>query len=322
MLPTNFSLAQYRFTLQALENIPLPPLKSTTLRGGFGLAFKNMACLYRQPCREACQTHAHCPYGYLFESKAQAHDIPRPFIIRSPQDQRTQLPAGETFSFTMSLIGEGQTLLPHIIATFHNLGQRGLGQKRGQYRLWQVDGLVPYTQRTELVYQASDGLIHSPELSLTTAMVLEHVGYTPPEAQTETEPLAQTLTLNFLTPTQLKAQGQVVKAGPSFYTLLKTLLTRIQLLSQHHCHQTWTADFKTLNEQAKTVEIIASQTHQQSWQRTSSRQKQKIYMDGLVGQITYHGHLSPFIPILALGEYTHVGRKTVFGSGQYQILTL
>ncbi|MGH8590087.1 MAG: CRISPR system precrRNA processing endoribonuclease RAMP protein Cas6, partial [Gammaproteobacteria bacterium] len=40
---------------------------------------------------------------------------------------------------------------------------------------------------------------------------------------------------------------------------------------------------------------------------------------GLLGQITYRGDLSPFLPWLALGEWMHIGGKTSFGLGRYTI---
>ncbi|NJN99775.1 MAG: CRISPR system precrRNA processing endoribonuclease RAMP protein Cas6, partial [Anaerolineales bacterium] len=45
-----------------------------------------------------------------------------------------------------------------------------------------------------------------------------------------------------------------------------------------------------------------------------------IEMGGLVGRVTYEGDLTEYLPLLALGELIHVGKGTVFGNGQYQIL--
>jgi len=57
----------------------------------------------------------------------------------------------------------------------------------------------------------------------------------------------------------------------------------------------------------------------EDWSRFSGRQKQRIKMGGLVGLVTYAGDLADYLPLLALGEFIHVGKGTVFGNGQYRI---
>jgi CRISPR/Cas system endoribonuclease Cas6 (RAMP superfamily) len=57
-----------------------------------------------------------------------------------------------------------------------------------------------------------------------------------------------------------------------------------------------------------------------SCNRVSGRQKKRIEMGGLVGKVTYEGDLTDYLPLLALGELIHVGKGTVFGNGQYEIV--
>jgi hypothetical protein len=42
-------------------------------------------------------------------------------------------------------------------------------------------------------------------------------------------------------------------------------------------------------------------------------------MGGVVGSATYIGELAPFLPLLALGQWVHVGKATVFGNGLYRM---
>ena len=51
--------------------------------------------------------------------------------------------------------------------------------------------------------------------------------------------------------------------------------------------------------------LVAPSGHQHTW----------IKFGGLLGKITYRGDLTPFLPWFALGEWTHIGGKTSFGSG-------
>jgi hypothetical protein len=44
-------------------------------------------------------------------------------------------------------------------------------------------------------------------------------------------------------------------------------------------------------------------------------------MGGFVGEVTYEGDLEEFLPLLILGQYTHVGKYAVWGNGQYEVVT-
>jgi hypothetical protein len=44
----HITVAQVDFTLKALEPLILPPYKGSTLRGGFGAAFRRIVCVMRE----------------------------------------------------------------------------------------------------------------------------------------------------------------------------------------------------------------------------------------------------------------------------------
>jgi hypothetical protein len=44
-----------------------------------------------------------------------------------------------------------------------------------------------------------------------------------------------------------------------------------------------------------------------------------FFMDSLLGRVTYAGDLQPFMPLLLLGSYMHVGKGTSLGLGKYVI---
>jgi len=41
--------------------------------------------------------------------------------------------------------------------------------------------------------------------------------------------------------------------------------------------------------------------------------------DDIVGTLTYEGELTPFLPLILLGQFTHIGKNTTFGLGKYVI---
>ena len=317
-LPPNFTLTQYRLTLEALEPLKLPPFKGSALRGGFGHRFKGLVCDQPWPCDKTCRRGNACPYGYIFETSPPAEaevlrnfeDVPRPFIIQDPQDQRSYIPAGENLTFGLTLVGQSNPYLPYFIAVFRELGRVGLGQARGQCRLVAVEAAFPFAGKTTSVYRADDETIHLTDAAVTAEAILTHAATLPPGQ----------ITLDFLTPARLKHQGRWITEGPPFQALIKVLISRVSSLSYFHCGQRFETDFRGLIDRAAEVRIVASDTHWQDWSRFSGRQKQQIDMGGLVGPITYAGDLRPYLPLLVLGQFIHVGKGNVFGNGQYQIV--
>lgn len=318
LLPAAFGLASYRLTLEALDSLDLPPFKGSALRGGFGHTFKRLVCFQPGACVERCQLGNGCPYGYVFETSPPAgsealrnlDEVPRPFIIEPPTDRRTLIKPGELLSFGLTLIGQGMNYLPYFIAVFRELGRVGLGRTQGRYRLKSVKAILPYTGRVEAIYQASDEVIRMVETVVSSQAVMAQAAALPGDQ----------LSLRFVTPTRLKHGGQWTEQGPPFQVLVKALLGRISSLSYFHCGQRLEVDFRGLIDRAAGVRISHSETHWEDWSRVSGRQQQRVEMGGLVGLVMYEGDLTDYLPLLALGELIHVGKGTVFGNGQYQIV--
>jgi CRISPR-associated endoribonuclease Cas6 len=317
-LPSNLTLTHYRFILEALEPLHLPPYKGSALRGGFGHTFKRLVCTNPLLCHERCQLANECPYGYVFETSppegaeifSRNQDVQRPFIIEPPRDRRELILPGERLNFGLTLIGHGMNLFPYFLAVFRELGWAGLGRTRGRYELLTIDAVSPYDGRVEDVYRADQQQIRITNLALNSEAMTAQAAELP----------TNRVTLEFLTPTRLKHKGRQVFEGPPFQALIKALLGRTSSLSYFHCGQRLETDFRGLIDQAASVKMVAAESHWEDWSRVSGRQKERINMGGLVGRVTYEGELEPFLPLLALGELIHVGKGTVFGNGQYRIV--
>ena len=124
----------------------MPPYAGSTLRGGFGHAFRKLVCTQGPiDCRD-CTLKAVCPYPYIFETApfegAQQlrtyGDVPRPFVI-DPLDTRGEYRPGESFAFRLTLIGRAIDYLPYFILSFRELGEIGIGKGRGRFQLTQVN---------------------------------------------------------------------------------------------------------------------------------------------------------------------------------------
>ncbi|MCB0164135.1 MAG: CRISPR system precrRNA processing endoribonuclease RAMP protein Cas6 [Anaerolineae bacterium] len=316
-LPAHLAVAQYRLTVEALDMLDLPPFKTSALRGGFGHTFKRLVCTRPYLCEAHCHLANDCPYGYIFETTPPQDsevlrnfsEIPRPFIIQSANDWRQKIPRGERLSFGLVLVGAAINHLSYFIAVFRELGRVGLGRTQGRYRLRAVEA-IPFPGGDPMtIYEAETDTLRGLDTTIISSAIEAEAAHL----------AADRLTLSFLTPTRLKEQGRWINRGPEFQVVVRTLLGRLSSLSYFHCNERLDVDFRGLIDRAKTVEVAACDTYWEDWSRVSGRQKQRIEMGGLVGQVTYSGDLAPYRALLTLGELIHVGKGTVFGNGQYRI---
>jgi hypothetical protein len=95
----HITVAQVDFTLKALEPLILPPYKGSTLRGGFGAAFRRIVCVIRDKECADCLLKGTCVYSYIFETPPPADTAvmrkyqaaPHPFVIEPPMAKGIQL---------------------------------------------------------------------------------------------------------------------------------------------------------------------------------------------------------------------------------------
>ncbi len=155
----------------------------------------------------------------------------------------------------------------------------------------------------------------------------------PQDAVIEREPLLQLpvfqqpaenksapLRLNFLTPVELKKEGQVV-TQPDFPVLIERLAERIWALGCLYQHWPAATDLTPLAHSAREVQLTNFEWHPTHQQRRSARSGQLHGLGGFIGWAEYTGPVSQFLPLLSIGAWTGVGRQTVWGKGAFQIQT-
>ena len=306
----NFRLARYRVILTARSPIVMPAYTGSTLRGGFGHAFRKMVCTQGPiDCRD-CTLKAVCPYPYIFETApfegAQQlrtyGDVPRPFVI-DPLDTRGEYRRGESFAFRLTLVGRAIDYLPYFLVSFRELGEIGIGKGRGRFQLTQV-----LTDDGESIYEGKTQMVHN----LNNILSFDEI-----QGETAALPI-DTLTLRLLTPTRITHKGHITDQLP-FHLFWRRLIGRISALGYFHCGESLDLDFKGLITQAETVQTVQSRLRWHDWTRYSSRQNQKMQLGGLVGNVTYTGDLTVFLPFIALGVFLHVGKNATFGLGKYRV---
>ena len=331
------SLSHLRLRLVPERELQLPAYnKGNSLRGGFGAAFRKLVCVdMHWECAD-CSLRYTCPYTKVFNpfippdapQFSGNQNIPRPFVFKPPLSQQTVYATGEALVFDLVVVGQATDYLAYFIVTFRELGAMGFGLNRVRVRLDRVESIDGNGGST-LVYDGANNVVRP-----AAAMEFEVVGTrssvvgrtTSDELQATGDRLPATdyVELDFLTPTTLKSGSTADRAGevvrqPAFHHIIKRLRDRVNALSTFYGGGPLAMDFKALGEAAERVETVADHTRWVERSRVARRRNVTNDLSGFVGSIRFGGHLAPFLPLLRIGEYVHVGKNAVFGNGWFVI---
>lgn len=278
-------VAKYLFRLKTKTRIQLPPYKGSALHGGFGHALKKISPYY---------------YQHIFEPGRDGAR-PKPFVLLPPLDTDETYQPGREFTCELTLFGSAIQHFSICHAALDYLGREmGFGNNRGKFIVEGVETALPAHPAQQ---DKPNQIITGRDIAAARLMNLA----------------GSRITLHLPTRLRLKADGRLIRQAASFQLFFARLLGRLNTLS------TFYGDGKIaeselrqeLLRQAENIRLIRDDTSWHDLPRYSGRQKQWMKFGGLLGAVTYEGDLQPFLALLAVGEWTHVGGKTSFGLGKY-----
>ena len=286
-----FDFHWVRFEFRAAGKLYFPPHKAGNIvRGAFGSLFRKTAC--NPECRDAthCEARASCPYARIFEPQAARGEVPsgladwpRPFVFRASHLDGCSIGEGDSFHFDVHLFDVKDPALEHFASAFSEVAREGLGPGRGRAELVAVDRSFISIDLAE-----EDGPVDR-------------------------------VRVRFVTPTELKGGAEIADT-PEFAILFARLRDRISTLRALYGAGPLDIDFRAMGERAGAVEITHCALKRAEVERLSSRTGQRHSLGGFVGEVEYAGALSEFLPYLRLGKWVGVGRQTVWGKGEFEIL--
>lgn len=310
-----FEFYRLRFHLRAVGSLIFPPHKSGNIvRGAFGLLFRKLACQPSCHDTKSCDRRASCPYARVFEPQAARGmgpsgllDWPRPFVFRAAHLDGRAIAAGSLFHFDVHLFDVREPPASQFALSFAELARKGLGPGRGLAELTHVDHLDPSGGCLASFANNQFSTIHLGSAST--------IGLQPAVTP------ASSLRIRFLTPTELKSRDELA-TRPEFHILFSRLRDRISTLRALYGEGPLPIDFRAMAERAAGVRLIASNLHHTGAERHSTRSGQSHPLGGFLGDAEYEGALTEFLPYLSAGQWTGVGRQTVWGKGAIETTVL
>lgn len=336
----NLKLARFRLKLQAREKIILPEFKGSTFRGVLGWRLKKVLCSNRDvdDCSK-CLLASKCLYNYLFSPPLPQNTqflkhtsrIPAPILIEPPLTEKRIFESNEILEASLVLTGKGLEYLPYLIFVFTEMGKNGIGaglhEKGGKKRGGRFELVEVYDEMGgKQIYSNQKNVLCDDYQIFGWNDALEK----------STNTHHQKITLEFLTPARIKEErgkkNRLTRLS-SFGQLITHLYWRLLLLSYFHNNPSGLGDErfaglageagrmrKELFKQAEDVKLETNHTYWQEYERWSNRQQTKMILGGFMGKVTFSGNITPYLPLLHLGEYTHFGKQTMFGLGKYRII--
>jgi hypothetical protein len=65
---------------------------------------------------------------------------------------------------------------------------------------------------------------------------------------------------------------------------------------------------------------INAHVYFEDWQGYSKKEQVNLPFGGLKGQVSYCGDIAQALPLLTISQHLHIGGKTTFGLGAYQLI--
>ena len=295
-----------RFHFEAVDPIRFPLATTANMvRGALGSLLRGVACT---PRCSAAQHDAGCAYARIFEPRGRGPsgfaERPRPFVLRAHHLDGRSLDSGESFFFDVHLFDLTDAVRSYFIQALSQLADEGLGAGRKHARLQSVEQISLDDEGRGCVW---NGGKVAPMIEPST---LRLAGDGIP---------VRSARVRFVTPTELKFQSTAA-ARPEFAILFARIRDRVSALRAFYGPAPLDIDFRAMGERASRVEMTRCELREEHARRRSSRTGQVHPLGGFTGEAEYRGDLAEFLPYLRAARWTGVGRQTVWGKGEIQLL--
>ena len=298
-------LAHLVFEFEAQEDCSLPVFMGPMLRGAFGFSLKRLVCVMRgRPC-DGCTLEFACAYPSVFSpspspmqgSKRVYSKLPPPVVLRV-FSVGGFIKKGMALKFSVTLIGNAIGSIPYVVRTFIEAGQLGFGKDRAKFK-----------------FVALDDKNGSPWLDAQGRLLLR-------STISEAASINDDVLVSFVSPLRLVHDGHLMTPGKfDSAALVFSSIRRAAMLAEFYC-ETKFENVPALKNEASKVRLIAADLRWQEEARFSSRQKTKLMVGGLSGQVHLNLTNAPEVKsFIAMLPEIGLGKATTMGLGAVDVVT-
>ena len=320
---TNLQLAHLRFDCTATTPIKLGGhYAGNNLRNALANVMRRAVCPETNRRGDPTPEHtAACPACWLLASNLDPGTVVRAYALVPPIPTQWDIQPGDTFSFGLTLFGEGFRYLPYFVLAISEMGQgEGVGSGRregnGRFQLHTITAFDPLRGDAQQLLVPGESLVQIPTLHINQEAI-SHIS----QLHLKNLPASNELTLHFLTPLRLE-EGKRPYKTPDFTVLFQRTLYRLDELSRQFAgdsrrNKSSIARLRTLAEKVRLVE--ADTRWHEMWSH-SSRKGRKTPLGGLTGTAVYRtDDWEPLLPWLIWGQAIQTGKSATKGNGVYQL---
>lgn len=250
-------------------------------RGALGYALKKVVCINPSSICEGCFAKENCLYYQFYEQKNRSHNY------------RLDIELGKKdYSFGLYLFSDATEKLPYLLSAIHQMfTQQGFGQKREKIADFTI--LV----NSQVVFDGKEFTsLNVPKQNLKD---FKQDSYCP------------NIKIKLKTPLRIKKSNRFLRETVDIEDILRSIYQRQQTI--FYGEKVYGLDFAP--HYTTTLKVLKYQ----QLVRKSNRQKTKMNMDGLLGEIAVMGIDEQSYGLLKVGEVIGVGKQTVMGLGKIEV---
>lgn len=294
----DLKVLKLRAIFRAEENGKLPAYLGSTIRGLLGHSMRDSVCVEPNVRCHLCKFSENCEYTAHFNSAGNIAGSVNPFVLYVPVRDKTEWKQGDLLTFDITVFGKSTMASDFYVSGILKMREYGWGASRLKFSPVQImnvfDKSLIWSDGQVWTHNFQPFLLHIPERDASSVL------------------------LRFNSPTRVVSK-QKLQRKLSFDQIIQAILTRIRLLMHAYEGVVLEFDEERLFEDAKSVRTAEEEWRFVDFKRYSKTYNRKLDLPSIEGFVRFEGDITPFTPLLEIGEVVQIGKNTTHGFGKYDL---